>query len=65
MILLKKHLTIWRADDKNVGYKGKRFTLSALTSLSLGKNSSAGIGGLRYFKYKGEWLKDIRTRQGQ
>ena len=52
-------------DDKNVEYKGRKFTLSALAALLLGKDSSVGIGGLRYFKHKGEWLNDIRTRLGQ
>lgn len=51
-------------DDKNVEYKGKSFTLSALAALMLGKESSAGIGGPRYFKYNGEWLNDIRKRLG-
>ena len=58
-------MTFKIADDKNVEYKGKKFTLSALAALMLGKDSSAGIGGPRYFKYKGEWLNDIRARSGQ
>ncbi len=51
-------------NDKNVDYKGKEFTLSALAALLLGRSSSAGVGGPRYFKYKGEWLNDIRRRLG-
>lgn len=51
-------------DDKSVDYKGKKFSLSALAALLLGRNSSAGVGGPRYFKYKGEWLNDIRRRLG-
>ena len=58
-------MTFKIVDDKNVEYKGKKFTLSALAALLLGKDSSAGIGGPRYFKYKGEWLNDIRARTGQ
>ena len=33
-------------DDKNVEYKGKRFTLSALAALMLGKDSSAAFFSL-------------------
>ena len=49
-------------DEKTVDYKGKPFTLSGLAALLLGKSSSAGIAGPRYFKYKGEWLNDVRHR---
>ena len=49
-------------DEKSVEYKGKQFSLSALAALILGKDSSAGVAGPRYFKYKGEWLNDIRHR---
>lgn len=49
-------------DDKTVEYKGKPFSLSGLAALLLGKSSSAGVAGPRYFKYKGEWLNDIRHR---
>ena len=49
-------------DEKTVEYKGKPFSLSALAALILGKDSSAGVAGPRYFKYRGEWLNDIRHR---
>lgn len=49
-------------DDKTVEYKGKPFSLSGLAALLLGKSSSAGVAGPRYFMYKGEWLNDIRHR---
>ena len=49
-------------DEKTVEYKGKPFSLSGLAALLLGKSSSAGVAGPRYFKYKGEWLNDIRHR---
>ena len=49
-------------DDKTVEYKGKPFSLSGLAALLLGKSSSAGVAGPRYFKYNGEWLNDIRHR---
>ena len=49
-------------DDKNVEYQGKAFSLSALATLLSG--SKWGVAGPRYFKYKGEWLNDIRQRLG-
>ena len=49
-------------DEKTVEYKGKPFSLSALAALILGKDGSAGVAGPRYFKYKGEWLNEIRHR---
>lgn len=52
-------------NDKNVEYKGKPFTLSGLAALLLGKDSSAGVAGSRFFKYKGEFLNDIRHRMEQ
>ena len=48
-------------DDKNVEYKGRPYSLSALASLLTGIKS---VAGPRYFKYKGEWLNDIRNRLG-
>ena len=48
-------------DDKNVEYKGRPYSLSALASLLTGIKS---VAGPRYFKYKGEWLNDIRSRLG-
>ena len=48
-------------DDKNVEYKGRPYSLSALASLLTGRKS---VAGPRYFKYKGEWLNDIRSRLG-
>lgn len=48
------------ADDKNVEFQGKKYSLSALaTELS---GSKHGVAGPRYFKYKGEWLNTIRAR---
>ena len=49
-------------DEKTVDYKGKSFTLSGLAALLLGKSSSAGVAGPRFFKYKGESLNDLRHR---
>lgn len=47
-------------DDKYVEYQGKKYSLSALaTELS---GSKWGVAGPRYFKYKGEWLNDVRRR---
>lgn len=49
-------------DEKTVDYKGKPFTLSGLAALLLGKNSSAGVAGPRYFTYNGECLNELRHR---
>lgn len=47
-------------DDKQIEYKGETWSLSALAKeLS---NTKWGVAGPRYFKYKGEWLNDIRNR---
>lgn len=47
-------------NDKQVKYKGEIWSLSALaTTLS---NSKWPVAGPRYFKYRGEWLNDIRSR---
>lgn len=50
-------------DDKHVSYNGKTFSLTALATVLTGSKSA--LAGPRYFKYKGEWLNDIRNRLGQ
>lgn len=47
------------ADDKHVKYEDKIWSLTALAQNLLGRN--VGIAGPRYFKYKGEWLNDLRN----
>ena len=47
-------------DDKTVEYQGKSYSLSALAKLLT--DSKHSVAGPRYFKYKGEWLNDIRNR---
>ena len=49
-------------DDKTVSYQGQNYSLSSLAQLLTGSKNS--IAGPRYFKYKGEWLNDIRHRLG-
>ncbi len=49
-------------DDKTVDYLGQAYSLSALAQLLTGNKYS--VAGPRYFKYKGEWLNDIRHRLG-
>lgn len=49
-------------DDRNVEYKGETMSLTALAKLLTGVRYS--IAGPRFFKYKGEWLNDIRHRLG-
>ena len=47
-------------DDKTVEYQGRKLSLSALaTELTGGK---WGVAGPRYFKYKGEWLNNLRAK---
>lgn len=47
-------------DNKHVEYQGNIYTLSSLAKLLL--NSKWSVAGPVYFKYKGEWLNDIRDR---
>lgn len=49
------------ADDKHVSYQGERWSLSALVKYLTG--AKCAIAGPKYFKYKGEWLNDIRKRR--
>lgn len=49
-------------DDRNVEYNGETMSLTALAKLLSGKPYA--IAGPKFFKYKGEWLKDIRHRLG-
>lgn len=58
----KSGLTCVVVDDHGVEYDGKRWSLSALASMLT--QSKWGAAGPRYFKYKGEWLNDIRRRLG-
>ena len=48
-------------DDRHVSYDGKVWSLSALVSELKGTTS---VQGPKYFKYEGEWLNDIRERNG-
>lgn len=50
-------------NDKQVEYYGEVYSLSSLaTKLS---NSKWSVAGPRFFKYKGEWLNDIRAYKGK
>ncbi len=49
-------------DDKHVSYNGETWSLTGLATQFLGKSSSTGVAGPRYFKYRGEWLTDLRCR---
>ena len=49
-------------DDKHVSYNGETWSLTGLATQFLGKSSSAGVAGPRYFKYRGEWITDLRCR---
>jgi len=50
------------ADDKRVNYEGTTYSLSGLASVLL--KCGYSVHGPRYFKYNGEWLNDIRERNG-
>ena len=56
------NITATVADDRNVEYNGETMSLTALAKLLSGKKYS--IAGPKFFKYKGEWLNDIRHRLG-
>lgn len=49
--------------DRSVSYMGKPYSLSSLAQLLTG--SKYPLAGPRYFKFKGEWLNDIRHRLEQ
>jgi len=49
-------------DDRTVNYEGQNYSLTALAKKLSGKKYS--IAGPKFFKYKGEWLNDIRHRLG-
>lgn len=49
--------------DRRVEYDGKRWSLTGLANHLL--NTTAIMHGPRYYKYKGEWLNDIRERLGR
>lgn len=55
-------ITATVVDDRNVEYNGETMSLTALAKLLSGRKYS--IAGPRFFKYKGEWLNDIRHRLG-
>jgi hypothetical protein len=48
-------------DDRHVSYEGRVLSLSGLASELTGKTP---VQGPSYFKYNGEWLNDIRERNG-
>lgn len=53
-------ITATVVDDRTVMYEGEVYSLTALAKKLSGKRYS--IAGPRFFKYKGEWLNDIRHR---
>lgn len=56
------NITATVVGDRSVEYNGETMSLTALAKLLTGKQYS--IAGPRFFKYKGEWLNDIRHRIG-
>lgn len=49
-------------DDRTVSFEGQNYSLTALAKKLSGKKYA--IAGPKFFKYKGEWLNDIRHRLG-
>ena len=49
-------------DDRNVEYNGETMSMTALAKILTGVKYA--IAGPRFFKYKGEFLNDIRHRLG-
>lgn len=49
-------------DSKHIEYDGKIYSLSSFATMMT--KSKHGVAGPRYFKYKGEWLNDLRDRLG-
>lgn len=48
--------------ERKVEYQGKEMSLTAAAKLISGKQYA--LAGPKFFKYKGEWLNDIRQRIG-
>ena len=57
-----KSITAKVVDDRHVEYNGEIMSLTALAKFLTGKKYA--IAGPRFFKYKGEWLNDIRVHLG-
>lgn len=49
-------------DNRHVSYNGESWSMTALAKELL--NQRWALAGPKYFKYKGEWLNDIRDRLG-
>lgn len=50
------------SNDRHVQYNGENWSLSALAKHFA--NTDSTLAGPQFFKYKGEWLNDIRSRLG-
>lgn len=49
-------------DNKHIEHEGKIYSLSSFATKMV--NSKYSVAGPSYFKYKGEWLNEIRNRLG-
>lgn len=49
-------------DDKHVSHNGETWSLTALAKYLTGVKSA--IAGPKYFKYRGEWLNNVRRKIG-
>lgn len=50
-------------DGEHVEYEGRALSLSGLARRLTG--AERGVPGPSYFKYRGEWLNDLRDRLGR
>ena len=57
-----QNITAIVVDERHVEYNNETMTLTELAKLLSGKKYA--IAGPKFFKYKGEWLNDIRQRLG-
>jgi hypothetical protein len=49
-------------DSKHIEYEGQSYSLTSFATMMLKSKNS--VQGPKFFKYKGEWLNDIRDRLG-
>ena len=52
----------WLFDNKHIEYEGELYSLTSFATKMV--QSKHSVAGPMYFKYKGEWLNEIRDRLG-
>lgn len=56
-------ISVCVVDNKHVSYNSEVWSLTGLVKALT--HTKSALAGPRFFKYKGEWLNDIRSRLGQ